>query len=124
MEKDIERGLERRGGSFVVDDLVLTTYHRTAHCVRDAVIVSKAWRDGATISDVINTAMLTRGTEYSYFIPRLPRTEDTTTDYRCSQWEAVRWLDDTEFMQYRCPSLGSRHRHGFEMFKSYRTVRE
>jgi hypothetical protein len=66
-----------------VDGFVLTTYHRTAHRVRDAVIVSKAWRDGATVSDVINTAMLTRGTEYSYFIPRLPRTEGTTTDYGC-----------------------------------------
>jgi hypothetical protein len=90
MEKDIERGLERRGGSFVVDYLVLTTYHRTARCVRDAVIIIKAWRDGATISDVINTVMLTRRTEYSYFIPRLPRTEGTTTDYRCSTWEDVR----------------------------------
>jgi hypothetical protein len=105
---------------------VLTTYHLKAHHIRDAVIVSTAWRDGATVSDVIITAMLTGGTESSYFIPRLPRTEGTTTDYRCSQWEAVLFVGWTAraFMQYRCPSLGSRHVHGFEMFKSYRTLCE
>ena len=112
MEKDIERQLERRGGSFAVDDIVTTPYHRTAHRIRDAVIVSKAWRDGATISDVIHTALLTRRNEFSYAIPRPcdPPTSGLVA------WEVVRWLDDTDFIQYRCPSLGSRHMHGFEMF--------
>ena len=31
-------------------------------------------------------------------------------------WEPVNWVDDTDFMQYRCPSLGGRHMSGFEMF--------
>jgi hypothetical protein len=104
MESDLERGLERRGGSFFVDDLVLTEYHRMAHRIRDAVIVSKAWRDGATPQDVVHTALLTRRA-WSHCIARPD-----------GQWEMVRWLDDTDFMQYRCPSLGSRHLHGFEMF--------
>ena len=53
METDIDRGLERRGGTNVVDDIVLTPYFQAAHRVRDAVIVSKAWRDGATPKDVV-----------------------------------------------------------------------
>ncbi len=118
MEKDIERQLERRGGSFAVDDIVTTPYHRTAHRIRDAVIVSKAWRDGATISDVIHTALLTRRNEFSYAIPRPcdPPERHTGTASGTVSWEVVRWLDDTDFIQYRCPSLGSRHMHGFEMF--------
>jgi hypothetical protein len=122
MEKDIERQLERRGGSFTVDDIVTTSYHRTAHRIRDAVIVSKAWRDGATISDVIHTAQLTQPRKYSYAISRPPpplRHWSVTTRHGGNTnptWEMVRWLDDTDFMQYRCPSLGSRHMHGFEMF--------
>lgn len=42
MEKDIERGLERRGGTAVLDDIVTTPYYRKGLCVRDACIVSKA----------------------------------------------------------------------------------
>ena len=124
MEKDIERGLERRGGTSVVDDLVLTPYNRTAHRVRDAVIVSKAWRDGATISDVINSALLTRRAEHSFFIrrPVVRPNERAGRDSRYSHsvqrytWEARKWVDDADFMQYRCPSLGSRHMWGFELF--------
>lgn len=119
MEKDIERGLERRGGSFVVDDLVTTAYNRTAHRIRDAVIVSKAWRDGANISDVINSAVLTLRAEHSYFIKRPIRDEIARGNSATTQrntWEAVRWVDDADFMHYRCPSLGSRHLRGFEMF--------
>jgi hypothetical protein len=119
MEKDIERGLERRGGSFVVDDIVTTPYNRTAHRIRDAVIVSKAWRDGATISDVINSSVLTRRMARTYFtkrpIPREVSAGTSASGFRYS-WEAVTWLDDTDMMQYRCPSLGSRHMRGFEMF--------
>jgi len=121
MEKDIERGLERRGGTSVVDDLVLTPYNRTAHRVRDAVIVSKAWRDGATISDVINSALLTRRAEHSFFIRRpVVRPNERAGRYSHSvqryTWEARKWVDDADFMQYRCPSLGSRHMWGFELF--------
>ena len=48
MESDIERGLDRKGGIVVVDDIVTTEYKQTAQRVRDGVIVSKAWRDGAS----------------------------------------------------------------------------
>jgi hypothetical protein len=122
MEKDIERGLERRGGTSVVDDIVTTSYNRTAHRIRDAVIVSKAWRDGATIADVVNSALLTRRAERTFFMKRPVACKD---NYNCKPytfpqqrftWEAVKWLDDTDIVQYRCPSLGSRHMRGFEIF--------
>lgn len=119
MEKDIERGLERRGGSFVVDDIATTPYARAAHRIRDAVIVSKAWRDGATISDVVNSALLTRRHQRSHFIERAPdgnRSGGFAGKKHPCSWEAVRWIDDTDMTQYRCPSLGSRHMRGFEMF--------
>lgn len=120
MEKDIERGLERRGGTVVVDDLVTTPYYRALHRIRDAVIVSKAWRDGASPHDVVNTAILTRRSERSYFIKR-PLWQEPATRYSGYTspryyWEAVRWTDDTDFMMYRCPSLGPRSLRGFEMF--------
>ncbi|CAB9505588.1 expressed unknown protein [Seminavis robusta] len=118
MEKDIERGLERRGGTSAVDDLVTTPFNRRAMRIRDAVIVSKAWRDGATPMDVINTALLTQRAERSYFIKRTSR----VTSYRMPdanlhvEWEAVNWIDDTDFLQYYCPSLGARNLRGSEMF--------
>ena len=111
MEKDIERGLERRGGTTVVDDIVMTSYHRAALRVRDAVIVAKAWRDGATPQDIVNTANLTRRDERSYYIPRFdPSARGQYT------WEEVNWVDDNELSQYRCHSLGPRHLKGAEMF--------
>lgn len=117
MEKDIERGLERRGGTSIVDDLVITPTNRRAMRVRDAVIVSKAWRDGAAPMDVINTARLTQRDQRSYFIKRrnhLPhRGSIKMPPYH---WEEVAWTDDTDFMQYRCPSLGPRHLCGSEMY--------
>jgi hypothetical protein len=119
MENDIERGLERRGGTTSVDDIVLTPYNRAALRVRDAVIVSKAWRDGATPRDVINTAMLTRRAERSYFIKRPSwfwgdvNNDSTSSEYG---WEEVAWVDDMDFTQYRCLSLGSRPMRGYEMF--------
>lgn len=129
MEKDIERGLERRGGTSVVDDIVTTPYYRKAMRIRDAVIVSKAWRDGASPMDVINTAHLTQRTEQSYFIKRPiwkadPHSRNAFNDpswhadfdmQQCS-WEEVTWVDDTDFMQYSCPSLGPRRLRGTEMF--------
>ena len=114
MEKDIERGLERRGGTIVVDDIVTTPYHRESHRVRDAVIVSKAWRDGASPSDVMNTAILTRREQKAFFIKRYTSTYGSSrSNY---YWEARRWVDDTDFAMYRCPSLGGRHMRGIEIF--------
>jgi hypothetical protein len=129
MEKDIERGLERRGGTVPVDDLVTTPYHRTAYRVRDAVIVSKAWRDGASPKDVVNSAILTRRAERTYYIrrPGRPNTSMSSdnmsyvsgisiSSQRSYWWEPVSWLDDTDFELYRCPSLGPRNMRGSEMF--------
>lgn len=125
MEKDIERGLERRGGTTVVDDLVLTPYNRAAMRIRDAIIVAKAWRDGATPKDVINTALLTRRPERAFYILRPSDPRDTRWDNSRSakhvppqriKWEEVLWVDDLELSQYRCHSIGPRHLRGFEMF--------
>ena len=130
MEKDMERCLERRGGTSVVDDIVTTPYHRKAMRIRDAVIVSKAWRDGASPMDVINTAHLTQRAERSYFIKRpvwQPDYRSHTASFNDPSWQAdfdtpqysweeVTWVDDTDFMQYSCPSLGPRRLRGTEMF--------
>jgi hypothetical protein len=113
MEKDIERGLERRGGTTVVDDIVMTSYNKAALRVRDAVIVAKAWRDGATPQDVINTANLTRRSERCYCISRF---ESTTRGVSKYTWEEVKWVDDNELSQYRCHSIGPRDLKGVEMF--------
>ena len=51
METDIQRGLEQTGGTVIVDDIILTPYNQAAHRIRDAIIVSKAWRDGASPKD-------------------------------------------------------------------------
>lgn len=110
MEKDIERGLGRRGGTTVVDDIVMTSYHKAALRVRDAVIVAKAWRDGATPQDIVNTANLTRRDERDYCIPRWDKSGSRYV------WEEVNWFDDNELSQYRCHSLGPRHLKGSEMF--------
>jgi len=113
MEKDIERGLERKGGTTVVDDIVMTSYNKAALRVRDAVIVAKAWRDGATPQDIVNTANLTRRDERSYCIPRLDTSAKGASKYK---WEEVNWVDDNDLSQYRCHSLGPRHLKGVEMF--------
>ena len=126
----MERCLERRGGTSVVDDIVTTPYHRKAMRIRDAVIVSKAWRDGASPMDVINTAHLTQRAERSYFIKRpvwQPDYRSHTASFNDPSWQAdfdtpqysweeVTWVDDTDFMQYSCPSLGPRRLRGTEMF--------
>jgi hypothetical protein len=136
MAKDIERGLERRGGTKIVDDIVTTAYFRAAHRIRDAIIVCKAWRDGATIADVVKTSVLGRKNERTQYIRRRVRetnhrnahaqyfsdTASFTSGFSAVSstgsfyWEAVKWLDDTDILQYRCPTLGSRHLRGFEMF--------
>jgi hypothetical protein len=118
METDIDRGLERRGGTNVVDDIVLTPYFQAAHRVRDAVIVSKAWRDGATPKDVITAHLLTRRSAKAFFVPRLIERirRPGNNSYKRYWLEEVRWLDDTDFMLLRCQSLGSGSMKGFEMF--------
>lgn len=116
MEKDIERGLERRGGTTVVDDTVLTPYNKAALRVRDAVTVAKAWRDGATPLDVINTSILTQRAERSYFIPRLLSTGSRRSPEYKYAWEEVLWFDDLELSQYRSQSLGPRSMRGYEIF--------
>jgi hypothetical protein len=143
MEKDIERGLERQGGTVAVDDLVITPYNQAAHRVRDAVIVSKAWRDGASPRDVITASLLTRRDSKSHTIRRPIRGTHARAGSVISAFgdsfgsigvqhpfspagnsfdgpkfylEEVRWVDDTDFMQLRCPSLGPRCMRGFEMF--------
>jgi hypothetical protein len=124
MEKDIERGLERQGGTTVVDDIVLTPHNRAALRVRDAVVVAKAWRDGATPQDVINTSLLTRRAERAFFILRPNRQYNMRSHTRSPDyvntprftWEEVLWVDDLELSQYRCHSIGPRHLRGFEMF--------
>ena len=125
MEKDMERGLERRGGTVVVDDIALTPNNRVANLIRDAVIVAKAWRDGASPKDVINTSILTRRAERTYFIRRPIHAMSSNNSilsggYSSSSqryyWEAVKWIDDTDFVLYHCPSLGPRNLRGFEMF--------
>jgi hypothetical protein len=114
MEKDIERGLERQGGTVPVDDLVTTPYNQAAYRVRDAVIVSKAWRDGASPKDVVTAALLTRADERTYFVKRpVWYTNSRQASYYL---EPVRWLDDTDFALMRCPSLGPRCMRGFEIF--------
>jgi len=131
MESDIERGLERQGGTVPVDDLVLTSYNQAACRIRDAVIVSKAWRDGASPRDVIISSLLTRQADRKYVIRRLVMRGNGGQNqggrssyqgllrgggYRSYTLEEVRWMDDTDFMQFRCPSLGPRCMRGFEMF--------
>jgi hypothetical protein len=121
METDIDRGLERRGGTNVVDDIVLTPYFQAAARVRDAVIVSKAWRDGATPKDVITAHLLTRRSARAHFvcrpIQRIWRPGVPLDNHQPQYWfEEVKWLDDTDFMLMRCQSLGAGMMKGFEMF--------
>ena len=118
METDIDRGLERRGGTNVADDIVLTPYFQAAHRVRDAVIVSKAWRDGATPKDVVTAHLLTRRSAKAYSVPRLiERIRRPGNPFYKQYWlEEVHWLDDTDFMMMRCQSLEAGTMKGFEMF--------
>jgi hypothetical protein len=120
MEKDIERGLERQGGTTAVDDIVTTAYFREAYRIRDAVLVSKAWRDGANPSDIAKSALLTQRDYRIYHVKRR-RSRDFFRNRKgivssLYYWEPVHWMDDTQFMLYRCPALGPRHMRGFEMF--------
>lgn len=118
METDIDRGLERRGGTNVVDDIVLTSYFQASQRIRDAVIVSKAWRDGATPKDVVTAHLLTRRSAKAHFVRRpIHRIRRPGEPAYPEYWmEEVTWLDDTDFMMMKCQSLGAGTMKGFEMF--------
>lgn len=121
METDIDRGLERKGGTNVEDDIVLTPYFQAAARVRDAVIVSKAWRDGATPKDVVTAHLLTRRSAKAYYVPRpIHRIRRRGVPFHNDEpnywFEEAKWLDDTDFMLMRCQSLGAGTMKGFEMF--------
>eukprot|EP00586_Coscinodiscus_wailesii_P018128 CAMPEP_0172517376 /NCGR_PEP_ID=MMETSP1066-20121228/284665_1 /TAXON_ID=671091 /ORGANISM="Coscinodiscus wailesii, Strain CCMP2513" /LENGTH=415 /DNA_ID=CAMNT_0013299359 /DNA_START=277 /DNA_END=1524 /DNA_ORIENTATION=- len=123
MDTDIERGLERRGGTVPVDDLITTKVGMCGMRVRDAVIVSKAWRDGASPRDVITAALLTRRSTHCFRIRRYRKqrfngNESVTSwcSFSGSYWEEVRWVDDLDMALLKCPSLGPRAMRGFEMF--------
>ncbi len=93
MESDIQRGWRRNGGTVMVDDIVLTPYYQASHRIRDAVIVSKAWREGANPQDVCIAYSLTN-----------PHTTISST------------LDDTSFSLLRCASTEPNQMKGFQMF--------
>ncbi|KAL7504877.1 hypothetical protein ACHAXN_002426 [Cyclotella atomus] len=118
METDIDRGLERRGGTNVVDDIVLTPYFQAMHRVRDAVIVSKAWRDGATPKDVVTAHLLTRRSAKAHFVRRpVQRIRRPGAPSYPQYWlEERTWLDETDFSMMKCQSLGAGTMKGFEMF--------
>jgi hypothetical protein len=118
METDIDRGLERRGGTNIVDDIVLTPYFQALHRVRDAVIVSKAWRDGATPKDVVTAHLLTRRSAKSHFVrrPVQQQRRPGAPSYPQYWLEEVTWLDETDFSMMRCQSLGAGTMKGLEMF--------
>jgi len=113
MVSDIERGFERAGGTITVDDLVLTSFYKAACRVRDAVIVSKAWRDGASPQDARTASNLTKG--FHYHIKRdFPQTNSIPMSHMRSQIEQLTWIDDTEFSLIRC--FGSRTLRGTDIF--------
>mmetsp|Transcript_18547 Transcript_18547/g.28841 ORF Transcript_18547/g.28841 Transcript_18547/m.28841 type:complete len:753 (-) Transcript_18547:87-2345(-) len=108
MESDIERGLDRRGWTFPVDDIVMTPSNMACMRIRDAVVVAKAWRDGASPTDVTTTWALGRRQTHTYFVKR---------GYgRRATYEKVGWLDDADLMQKRCFYLNGKNLSGFDIF--------
>jgi hypothetical protein len=121
METDIERGIGRCGGTTIVDDMVITEFYKQMYRVRDAVIVSKAWRDGASPKDAFTAMTLTRkAITFSMRKPRRNRSPKNNTNPGKNSffwvWEDVLWVDDTDFTLLRCPSLGPKSMRGSEIF--------
>ena len=127
MESDIERGIDRIGGTKVVDDIALTSYNQAASRVRDAVIVSKAWREGAGPADAKTAFCLTSNFAGKFYMKRqLRMSPNASINGRALNlnnsnsldfvWERVNWLDDTDFSQIRCSSLGPNTSRGFDIF--------
>jgi hypothetical protein len=125
METDMERGSARRGGTRVEDDLVLTTTNLAALRVRDASVVSKAWRDGASPQDVWTAHLLTRRSTHTHYIKRPLYSSDGSYDENFGEasgvenvtfyWEEVGWMDDLTLEQVKCGGSGG-HGHGLHMF--------
>jgi hypothetical protein len=113
MESDIERGLDRKGGTVVVDDIVTTEYQQAAQRVRDAVIVSKAWRDGASPKDVRTAFMLTRNNVSA--IGQLDVNRQRENNDRNTLGNNI-CTDDIEFSLLRCSSHQSHFTRGFDIF--------
>mmetsp|Transcript_18975 Transcript_18975/g.23345 ORF Transcript_18975/g.23345 Transcript_18975/m.23345 type:complete len:1647 (-) Transcript_18975:76-5016(-) len=130
METDIERGLDRTGGTTTVDDIALTSYYQAGYRVRDAVVVSKAWREGASPADAKTAFFLTTGKAGSFHVKRRVRSGEpdgsvisgmSYSDWSSISrqpfvWEKVLWIDDTEFSLLRCPSLGPSTLRGSDIF--------
>lgn len=126
MASDIERGFERMGGTTVVDDIVLTNHYQTKCRVRDAVIVSKAWREGTCPKDAITAKNLIG--ERDFYVKRSSRPISSngstssnsldSLDSTCSKvqivYERIDWCDDTDLSLLEC--FGSKTLRGTDIF--------
>ena len=126
MASDIERGFERMGGTTVVDDIVLTNHCQTKCRVRDAVIVSKAWREGTCPKDAITAKNLIG--ERDVYVKRSSRPISSngstssnsldSLDSTCSKvqivYERIDWCDDTDLSLLEC--FGSKTLRGTDIF--------
>mmetsp|Transcript_12143 Transcript_12143/g.22740 ORF Transcript_12143/g.22740 Transcript_12143/m.22740 type:complete len:1192 (-) Transcript_12143:62-3637(-) len=113
MQTDIERGFDRTGGTITVDDLVMTRYFKACCRVRDAVIVSKAWRDGATPQDARTALNLTE--DRDFYVKRINHMIHPSSNLSFDQqsinssssqilvsYERIGWIDDTDFSLIKC----------------------
>lgn len=112
MQTDLERGYERAGGTITVDDIVTTQYMKAACRVRDAVIVSKAWKDGASPQEVRVAFNLTK--PFTYYTERGSKRTNSLDSIGTSIKEKVAWIDDSEFSLIRC--FGGRTLRGVDIF--------
>lgn len=111
MQTDLERGFDRAGGTIVVDDIATTEYMMASCRVRDAVIVSKAWKDGASAHEARVAYRLTKDTDY--YIERRGRNV-ISRKQQPKSYEKVTWIDDTEFSLIRC--FGVKTLRGVDIF--------
>lgn len=112
MQTDLERGYDRAGGTMTVDDIVTTQYMKAGCRVRDAVIVSKAWKDGASPQEVRVAFNLTN--PFTYCIKRSSKLTESYHKTVTNAEEKVGWIDDTEFSLIRC--FGARTLRGVDIF--------
>jgi hypothetical protein len=112
MQTDLERGYDRAGGTMIVDDLVTTQYMKAACRVRDAVIVSKAWKDGASPQEVIVAFNLTK--PFTYCKKSGSKFKNLRYNVGTNIDEKVAWIDDNEFSLIRC--FGVRTLRGVDIF--------
>ena len=126
MASDIERGFERMGGTTVVDDIVLTNHYQTKCRVRDAVIVSKAWREGTCPKDAITAKNLIGERDFYVKRSNRPISSNGSTssnsldslDSTCSKvqifYERIDWFDDTDLALLAC--FGAKTLRGIDIF--------